>query len=113
MVMQLMVIAGPDRGLPIPLTDDAPTRVGRSQSILTRLTNPHVSRVHCQVHISGGQAVLSDSNSAGGTFVNGKRVTRQSLRPGDIIQVGSTQLRYDNTDFPSETSTLSPGAMPG
>jgi hypothetical protein len=112
MVMQLMVIAGPDRGLPIPLTEDTPTRIGRSQSILTRLTDPHVSRVHCVVQITGGQAVLSDSNSAGGTFVNGKHVTRQSLRPGDIVQVGTTQLRYDNTDHPAETSTLAPGAMP-
>jgi serine/threonine protein kinase len=113
MVMQLMVIAGPDKGLAIPLNEEGPARVGRSQSILTRLTDPHVSRVHCEVLISVGQAVVTDSSSAGGTFVNGKRVARQSLRPGDIIQVGSTQLRYDNTDFATETSTLGPGASPG
>jgi serine/threonine protein kinase len=113
MVMQLYVIAGPDKGLAIPLTQDGPVRVGRSQSILTRLSDPHVSRVHCEVNAAAGQVILTDSKSAGGTFVNGKRVTRQALRPGDIVQVGATQLRYDNTDVASETSTLTPGALPG
>ena len=58
MVMQLMVIAGPDKGLAIPLNEEGTVRVGRSQSILTRLTDPHVSRVHCQVLAENGKYVL-------------------------------------------------------
>ena len=110
MVMQLMVIAGPDKGLAIPLNEEGTVRVGRSQSILTRLTDPHVSRVHCELQVAEGKVVLMDSNSAHGTFVNGKKIARQPLRAGDIIQVGATQLRYDNTDVESETSTIAPEA---
>src|ERR1700730_18070594 len=75
MVMQLMVVAGADKGLALALSDEGPVRLGRSQSILTRLTDPHVSRVHCELQVAEGQVVVTDSNSAGGTFVNGKRVS--------------------------------------
>src|SRR5262249_36587760 len=70
-----------------------------------------VSRVHCELQVEGDGVVLHDSNSAAGTFVNGKRVTRQELRPGDIIQVGDTQLRYQALGL-SEASTIGPGDQP-
>jgi hypothetical protein len=111
MVMQLVVIAGPDEGLTIELDRENGTRLGRSQSILTHLTDPHVSRVHAELHVQEGQVLVADSNSAGGTFVNGRRVGRQALRPGDIIQVGATQLRFDNTEGRVEQTTLAPGAL--
>jgi hypothetical protein len=34
-----------------------------------------------------------DSNSAGGTFVNGQKVTQHELKVGDVFQAGDTQLR--------------------
>jgi serine/threonine protein kinase len=81
--------------------------IGRSKATETRLNDPHISRVHCKVETEGGEVVVSDNESAGGTFVNGKKITRQVLKPGDVIRVGETQLRLQEGD-PAEQSTIPP-----
>jgi diguanylate cyclase (GGDEF)-like protein len=46
-----------------------------------------------------GCHILEDMNSANGTFVGGKRVMRQKLSPGDVIQFGTVfAFRYTITD---------------
>jgi serine/threonine protein kinase len=104
MALQLVVIAGPDRGRSFPLTPAAPLLVGRGKDTPTRLTDPHVSRVHCQVQLDGDRAVVVDRGSSAGTFVNGARVTQQVLQPGDVLRVGETELRLDG----GEQTTLPP-----
>jgi serine/threonine-protein kinase len=96
MDMQLVVIAGPDKGRTFPLSSAAPLVVGRSKDTQIQLTDPHVSRVHCEVQFDGTHTILLDRGSAAGTLVNGKRVTRQPLKPGDIIAVGDTHLRLES-----------------
>jgi hypothetical protein len=105
MTLQLVIVAGPDKGRTFPLVPATPLLVGRSKDTETRLTDPHVSRVHCQVEFDGGQAVVLDKGSAAGTFVNGKKITQQLLKPGDVIRVGETQLRLEG-DKLAEASTL-------
>jgi serine/threonine protein kinase len=105
MTLQLVIVAGPDKGRTFPLAPATPLLVGRSKDTETRLTDPHVSRVHCQVEFDGAQAVVLDKGSAAGTFVNGKKITQQLLKPGDVIRVGETQLRLES-DKLAEQSTL-------
>jgi pSer/pThr/pTyr-binding forkhead associated (FHA) protein len=38
---------------------------------------------------------IEDNGSTNGTFVNGQRVTRQALVPGDVVVIGQTQLRVE------------------
>jgi pSer/pThr/pTyr-binding forkhead associated (FHA) protein len=38
---------------------------------------------------------VRDEGSSNGTFVNGVRIQEQPLFPGDIIRVGSTELRFE------------------
>jgi hypothetical protein len=39
---------------------------------------------------------VSDGGSTNGTFVNGARLSKpRRLSPGDVVRVGSTDLRYD------------------
>jgi serine/threonine protein kinase len=92
MGLQLLVIAGPDKGRAFPLTPDDWLLVGRSKATETRLADPHVSKVHCKVEWAGGLVTVTDHDSTGGTFVNGRRVTREPLRTGDVIGLGETQL---------------------
>ena len=91
--MQLVIIAGPDKGRTFPLTPGEPLRVGRSQTTPTRLTDPHVSRVHCEVQLDGKRVTIKDAKSAAGTFVNGQRIAEQTVQPGDIIRIGETELQ--------------------
>jgi eukaryotic-like serine/threonine-protein kinase len=107
MPKQLQVISGPDKGRTFPLADDAGFLLGRSRQTQSQLTDRKISRVHCQVEFDGAQMMLSDLDSHGGTFVNGKRVTEHVLQPGDIIQIGETQICYmDQSDDLADHSTL-------
>ncbi len=109
MPMQLVVTAGPDLGQIIPLPARDFFLLGRSRANEARLTDPHVSRVHCRVEVSGDDVVLVDHDSAGGTFVNGSRLgAPRSLRPGDVIRLGTTELQLRSA-VPDDHSTLPPG----
>jgi serine/threonine protein kinase len=107
MAVHLLVIAGPDKGRAFPLGPGDPLLVGRSKATETRLTDPHVSRVHCQVEYDGEHVTVTDFESAAGTYVNGKRVNQQQLRPNDVIQVGTTQLKFVD-DAHAEQDTVAP-----
>ena len=90
---RLLVLSGPDEGRVFPLADGEAVLFGRSRATDARLIDPHVSRVHCQVQLEEGRAVVSDFDSAGGTFINGKKVAREPLRPGDILRIGNTRVQ--------------------
>lgn len=110
MARQLLVTAGPDKGRTFELKNGEALLLGRSQATQTRLSDPRVSRVHCELQVEADRVVLHDSNSAGGTFVNGQRVNQHLLRPNDVIQVGETQLRYVDTAA-SDQPTVTPGGV--
>lgn len=75
----------------------APQYIGRVAGNAVRLDDPSVSRVHCSLAMRGdGQIVISDLDSANGTFVNGQVVNHgeaQILQAGDEIAVGEAVLR--------------------
>lgn len=94
MLGQLIVIAGPDQGRVFPLQDGQTIIIGRGQNTETRLKDPAVSRTHCEVSGDNGKVLLKDAGSTAGTQVNGKKVSTIELKPGDVIAVGATQIRY-------------------
>jgi serine/threonine protein kinase len=106
MSAQLIVIAGPDRGRAFPLTAGQTLQVGRSQATATKLTDPTISRVHCEIEWTGDKITLINI-STGGTQVNGKAVSQHELKSGDVIRLGSTELRFQLGEG-SEQSTLAP-----
>ncbi len=106
MTPKLVVTAGPDKGRFFNLSPAETLQVGRSQSTATRLTDPTLSRVHCQVEYNGEHAVLINISSSG-TLVNGHLVSQHELKPGDVIRLGSTELRYQVGDG-AESSTVVP-----
>jgi pSer/pThr/pTyr-binding forkhead associated (FHA) protein len=66
--------------------------IDRSRALEARLTDPFVSRVHCQVQVEGGRVFAKDFDSAGGTFVNGKPVSRKALAPGDVMRIAGGEI---------------------
>jgi pSer/pThr/pTyr-binding forkhead associated (FHA) protein len=65
------------------------------------LNDGRVSRNHARLESGTQGLTLVDLNSSNGTRVNGKRIERATLVPGDTISLGSQQLRYEVAD-PSE-----------
>lgn len=106
MAMQLVVTAGPDRGRTFPLTGSQTALLGRSQEADFTLSDPRVSRKHVLIEVDQGSVRISDNGSAAGSFVNGQRVTRHELRPGDVIRVGDSELQFRLEAQPEATTIL-------
>ncbi|HEV3255540.1 MAG TPA: FHA domain-containing serine/threonine-protein kinase [Gemmataceae bacterium] len=104
MSFQLVVTAGPDQGRTFTLQAGPDQMLGRGQASLYHLSDPRVSRAHCQILLEGDRATVIDNGGSGGTAVNGKPVTRHLLRLGDVLQVGDTQLRLHMGDFPLDVA---------
>lgn len=72
------------------LCTQAVTSFGRKE-VDIRLNDLDVSRKHAAVEIvNGRKAFVRDLASTNGTFVNGKKVSYQELRKGDLLQIGQT-----------------------
>lgn len=88
------------------------THVGRANGNEIPLFYPSVSNRHCMFILSGSDVVLRDLNSSNGTIVNGETISEVILRPGDLIQVGVVQIKFEpGVRRPKLTSTA-PTARP-
>ena len=76
-----------------PLSKDK-ISIGRRADRDIVLTEPHVSRDHACIEVDGGSCYIVDLGSTHGTFVNGERIQRHLLSPGDRIDVGGQSSTY-------------------
>jgi pSer/pThr/pTyr-binding forkhead associated (FHA) protein len=51
-----------------------------------------VSRLHCRLAAGAGEIEAVDLESTNGTYVNGNRVERATLKDGDRLRVGAVEL---------------------
>jgi diguanylate cyclase (GGDEF)-like protein len=95
----LTVLAGPDGGASFSMKQ-LELVVGRSAQADIPLDEASVSRRHAKITREGeGHYMIEDLGSTNGTFVDGRRVRRAPLRPGDRIQVGrACVLRFSIVD---------------
>jgi hypothetical protein len=68
--------------------------IGRSKDADIQVEDPNVSRRHAEVRQEGAAYWVVDLDSTNGTEINGRRLKRAKLRPGDTITVGSTELVF-------------------
>ncbi|MFD0000528.1 BTAD domain-containing putative transcriptional regulator [Nocardia sp. NPDC127526] len=82
-------------------TIEVPTRglrIGRGADNDLVLSDIRVSRTHARVVVRRAGVVIHDLGSANGIYVNGVQILSSTvLSDGDIIGVGSTELRYEGT----------------
>lgn len=69
--------------------------LGRSQECDIRVSDANVSRRHAEIRREGDGYWVVDLDSTNGVAVNGSRVKRSRLSPGDRITVGSTDLVFN------------------
>lgn len=70
--------------------------IGRSRDNDIVVENLSVSRNHGRVRRQGGKYILTDLNSANGTFVNGVRVSKTEIVDNDVITIGKHKLVFVN-----------------
>jgi pSer/pThr/pTyr-binding forkhead associated (FHA) protein len=68
-------------------------RIGRLDHCDLVLHDALVSREHGLLKTSTEGLTLEDLNSVNGTYVNGERIDRVRLEPGDVIRMGKTELK--------------------
>lgn len=81
-----------DGSQPITIDRDL-TLVGRNRHVCDlQLNHSSISKIHCLIVKTDGLLFIRDLGSSNGTRVNGQRVTRGALLPGD-------QLAFANLKF--------------
>jgi serine phosphatase RsbU (regulator of sigma subunit)/pSer/pThr/pTyr-binding forkhead associated (FHA) protein len=69
--------------------DPVPFRIGRQPESDLIIRDSRASRTHARILVEQGEYVIEDCGSRHGTFVNGKRITRQTLHNSDRIDLGA------------------------
>jgi transcriptional regulator with PAS, ATPase and Fis domain len=97
--IDLYVIEGPDRGLQRRLQPGV-VRVGAAPACDLALSDPTVSRLHCEIHVQAHGFRVIDLDSTNGTYVNGVRIHDAELGAGSTLALGSTVARLELANEP-------------
>ncbi len=82
-----------DGGAPYTITRDV-TVVGRSRELCDlAIQSSSISKLQCLIAKTDGLLFIRDLASTNGTKVNGQRVTRGALLPGDELAFASVKFR--------------------
>jgi hypothetical protein len=92
-VARLEFILGPMANQTLPLTE-AVTTIGSVAGNTVVLADPAVSRKHAGIRKVESDYELADLGSTNGVYVNGHKVPKKTLSPGDIIRVGNTEAVF-------------------
>jgi DNA-binding NtrC family response regulator len=75
--------------------DKDEVRIGSMEDNDVVLHDDTVSRYHCRITQDDHGYLLLDQRSTNGTFINKVRIREAFLKPGSIVSVGQTQLRFN------------------
>ena len=89
----LIVRSGPTAGARYLLDTDV-TTVGRHPEADIFFDDVTVSRRHAEITRDGVTFELVDQRSLNGTYVNGERVDRATLRNGSEVRIGKFRLNF-------------------
>ncbi len=80
--------------------------IGRDPQSDIPLSSSGISWKHARLVKTASGHDLTDLKSTNGTFVNGKRIQRIALKPGDIIQIGPYKMEYGKGTMVAEAQNL-------
>lgn len=90
---RLEFILGPMANQTLQLSDEV-TTIGSVAGNTVVLADPAVSRKHAGIRKVEGAYELADLGSTNGIYVNGHKVPKKTLEPGDIIRVGNSEAVF-------------------
>jgi transcriptional regulator with GAF, ATPase, and Fis domain len=87
---KLVVVAGPDEGLEVPLAGTV--EIGTDPSCGVVLHDPSVSRRHVAVRLEEGRIEVKDLGSRNGTFLGEARLVSADVPLGAVLRIGKSQV---------------------
>jgi len=91
----LRVVAGRDVLRFLVLRKGGALEVGRDAECDLALSDASISRRHARIRGTPSGFSVEDLESRNGMFVNGARLDRCALQPGDLVELGSVPLRFE------------------
>lgn len=71
------------------------TTIGRVEDNSFQVPDPSVSSHHCEVVLRGNDVLVRDLDSTNGSFINGKPIKEEVLKPSQILRLGSVEIRLE------------------
>jgi hypothetical protein len=88
-------------------------KVGKDPRSHLRVDDELASRMHAVIEVaSPADITLIDLGNEPGTLVNGQRVNKCKIRPGDQIQIGSTLIHLEHADYAAASPAMAPPPAP-
>src|SRR5213083_2391148 len=78
--------------------------LGRNPTNDYRVHDATVSSFHCEIVLSDDSVLVRDLGSTNGTFIDNQPVHEGQLRPGQILRLGSAELRLESQPEPVQIS---------
>lgn len=92
---KLLVEKGPNKGQSLVLSGAGPHFIGREPTCSFVLNDSNVSRKHCELVARSGTWAARDLGSRNGTYLNGRKLTGESLlQVGDRLQTGEILISF-------------------
>src|SRR5687767_13085597 len=107
MRFEFAVRSGKEVGRTVAVSTGQTISLGRLKGCDVVVDDEAASRRHCTIAAREDTCVVSDLQSANGTFVNEKRIASQELHRGDKIRIGSTVIEL--IDATAMASAVRPG----
>src|SRR5579863_8847832 len=86
-------------------------KVGKDPRSHLRVDDELASRMHAVIEVaSPADITLIDLGNEPGTLVNGQRINKCKIRPGDQIQIGSTLVHLEGAQIEAATAPIADAA---
>ncbi|WP_394831858.1 AgmX/PglI C-terminal domain-containing protein [Pendulispora rubella] len=94
------------------IVQDIVVKIGKDPRSHLRVDDELASRMHAVIEVaSPADITLIDLGNEPGTMVNGQRVNKCKIRPGDQIQIGSTLILLESAELAGQGATSQIGQM--
>jgi transcriptional regulator with GAF, ATPase, and Fis domain len=95
----LVLINTDGAGKSFPITDTT-LKIGKSPDNDVVIDSPTVSRNHLVIRRQGDRFLVEDLQSTNGSFIDGAQIREAYLKPGQLLELGDVQLRFQSTLTP-------------
>jgi len=91
---RLVIISKSVTAAPLELSGAWAT-IGRADGNTWQVVETSVSGRHCEVRLQGEDLAVRDLLSTNGTFIDGKKISEATLKPGQVLRLGDVEMRLE------------------